>query len=524
MATGILHLLLLNAGALEETEATVIAADAPHVEASRVLRAANSSAPGGAAEVGVVRLQTMRDDVVMPQVAVGTSHLQEDDLRAEIRSALAVGLRHFDFAEVYNSHRIGGEELALAGVPRAELFVTSKIRPCTGPPDGCTEEALNRGALVLRELNMTYVDLLLIHWPQQQVRAAAAAGLVRERPELPSEPCSSPHAPPIAPLPSPTPYALRPTPQSVRRACFRMRAQWAGLERMWHAGKARAIGVSNFCPQLIECISPEIAISVPSLSPPPPQEATSAPATAHVPPAVNQIRLHAGMGPNPGGIASYCARRGIALEAYSALGGAQRGEVGVNLTRSLRTSPVLRAIGTAYGRSAAEVALRWVHQLGHAVIVKSTSAHHLGANARMAAWALSDEHMRQISAMTAPRGGNYSSTCNTEGGVFYWKGDKPSSRVGAGRARRGRWRPTVAARDGAGLSTSKQPPTGINLHPMDEAPVAGRTALWGGASTHASTTVAATVARASAGGSGRIVAGKVKHQQQQVQTLKAKAK
>ena len=80
-----------------------------------------------------------------------------------------------------------------------------------------------------------------------------------------------------------------------------MQEQWQALEKIYAEKKARAIGVSNYCQKCIECIM---------------QNAT-------VTPMVNQIQYHVGMGPDPDGLISYCAKRNITVEAYSPLGGQQ---------------------------------------------------------------------------------------------------------------------------------------------------------------------------------------------------------
>ena len=69
-------------------------------------------------------------------------------------------------------------------------------------------------------------------------------------------------------------------------------AQWAAYEKFLRAGKARAVGVSNYCPSSFECIFK----------------------TAKITPAVNQVEFHIGMGADPGGIKSYCDAHNVTLQ------------------------------------------------------------------------------------------------------------------------------------------------------------------------------------------------------------------
>jgi 2,5-diketo-D-gluconate reductase A len=95
----------------------------------------------------------------MPQVGFGTWKLRNDQAGDAVLAALAAGYRHFDTATMYANEAEIGAALASSGVDRAELFVTTKIRPT----DAGRAEAILRQSL--RALQTEYLDLWLVHWP-----------------------------------------------------------------------------------------------------------------------------------------------------------------------------------------------------------------------------------------------------------------------------------------------------------------------------------------------------------------------
>ena len=135
-----------------------------------------------------------------------------------------------------------------------------------------------------------------------------------------------------------------------------MEAMWAELERAKAEGRARALGVVNYCEGALRCLLSTAGREVPS---------------------VNYIMLHAGMGPDAGGLRAFGEARGIRTFAYGHLG--ERAKP-TGDTDELLASPTLRRIGAAQGgRRAEDVALRWVLQSGAAASVRPTSAFGLGS-------------------------------------------------------------------------------------------------------------------------------------------------
>lgn len=239
-----------------------------------------------------------------------------------------------------------GEALQAFG-HREEVFLTSKVDPTRKPgrrgavcrPDGtgCFDAMRSAANRTVARLG-THVDLLLLHRPPKQER----------------------------------------DPQAQ---CRRLRESWRGLEEAQRRGEARAIGLSNCCAQLLECLA----------------------ATAKTPPAVVQYMHHVGMGVDVYGYRRWAQRTwGAAYMGYSVLGGVE-GDFGKIVGQRL-----VQRIATAHNTHGANIALSWVAQLGMPFVVLSGNAAHLKEDLRLFGtppWGrLSAEEMAQLSALRVPRG------------------------------------------------------------------------------------------------------------------------
>jgi diketogulonate reductase-like aldo/keto reductase len=98
--------------------------------------------------------------VEVPRLGLGTWRLTGDTCRETVETALDLGYRHIDTAQVYGNERQVGDALAASDVPREEVFLATKLGPERSYDDvlRTTEESLAR-------LGTDYLDLLLIHWP-----------------------------------------------------------------------------------------------------------------------------------------------------------------------------------------------------------------------------------------------------------------------------------------------------------------------------------------------------------------------
>ncbi|WUH95652.1 aldo/keto reductase [Streptomyces sp. NBC_00433] len=130
----------------------------------------------------------------MPQLGFGVWQVPDDEATAAVTTALEAGYRSIDTASLYANEEGTGRAVAASGLPREELFVTTKLHN----PDQGYDQALRAFDLSLAKLGLDYVDLYLIHWPQPRRDAYTDT--------------------------------------------------WRALERIAADGRARAIGVSNFQP------------------------------------------------------------------------------------------------------------------------------------------------------------------------------------------------------------------------------------------------------------------------------------
>lgn len=139
---------------------------------------------------------------------------------------------------------------------------------------------------------------------------------------------------------------------------------WKAFEELYADQKVPAIGVSNFLPHHLETLMAE----------------------ADVVPMLNQIELHPHLQQSE--TRAFCRDNGILVEAWSPL---KRGEV-VDV-------PELVAIGARHGKTAAQVTLRWLLQLGVAVIPRSTKRHRIVENGDLFDFELSEDDMAEIAAL-----------------------------------------------------------------------------------------------------------------------------
>lgn len=148
----------------------------------------------------------------MPCIGLGTYQMSGDACTAAVCCALRTGYRHIDTASVYRNEDAVAKGIADSGVPRSDIFITTKLQPKdhgAGAYDACIAS--------LARLKTGYVDLLLVHWP-------GVAGRRLDDPAI----------------------------KDVRKE------SWLALQRLHKEGKARAIGVSNYMPHHLEelCTAP----------------------------------------------------------------------------------------------------------------------------------------------------------------------------------------------------------------------------------------------------------------------------
>ena len=105
----------------------------------------------------------------MPRLGFGTFRMQGEVCRAAVESALALGYRHLDTAEMYDNEEAVGAAIAASGIPRGELHVTTKVWNENLAPD-----AMRRAFdTSLKKLRLETVDLYLVHWPKPGMNLAS---------------------------------------------------------------------------------------------------------------------------------------------------------------------------------------------------------------------------------------------------------------------------------------------------------------------------------------------------------------
>lgn len=253
--------------------------------------------------------KTLNNGVKMPMLGYGVYQVAPEECERCVLDALSVGYRAVDTAQAYANEEGVGSALKKSGVPRGEVFLTTKV----WITDAGEEKAARSIDESLRKLGTDYVDLLLIHQPFGDYYGTYRA-----------------------------------------------------MEKAYKAGKVRAIGVSNFYPdRFIDLAN-----------------------FCEVTPAVNQVETHV--------FQQQKVARGVA-EKYGTLiqswGPFAEGKNGIF------TNETLVKIGKKYGKTAAQTALRFLLQSGVAIIPKSTHKERMAENLDVLNFSLSEEDMREISAL-----------------------------------------------------------------------------------------------------------------------------
>ncbi len=144
---------------------------------------------------------------------------------------------------------------------------------------------------------------------------------------------------------------------------------WKAFEEIYNSGRVRAIGVSNFRPHHLD----ELA------------------KTAEIAPTVNQIRLCPG--DTQDSVVDYCRARGMLLEAYSPLGVGRVFQV-----------PEMQALAEKYGRSIAQICIRWSLQRGYLPLPKSVTPERIRDNLKVFDFELADDDVQLIAGLTGCAG------------------------------------------------------------------------------------------------------------------------
>ena len=248
---------------------------------------------------------TLRNGIKMPLLGLGMWDMYGQEAVQAVQWALETGYRLLDTAAMYQNEQETGDGMRNSGVPREEIFVTTKVNN--------TDQGYDKTLLgfeeSLRKLDCGYIDLYLIHWPIKTTRSAT----------------------------------------------------WKALEQLYQDGRVRAIGVANYLIPFLEELLPQAAVV----------------------PAVNQVEFSPWLYLED--LLNYCRERQILLQAYTPL---VRGKK--------MDDPHLLALSRKYGKTPAQIILRWVLQHGVSAIPKSSNLLRLRANFDVFDFEISESDMLAI--------------------------------------------------------------------------------------------------------------------------------
>lgn len=253
---------------------------------------------------------TLNNGVKMPLEGFGVFQVPDPAVCEQaVLDAIATGYRLIDTAAAYMNEQAVGAAIQKCGVPREELFITTKL----WVQDASYEGAKRAIETSLRNLGLDYIDLYLIHQPMGDYIGAYRA-----------------------------------------------------MEEAYREGKLKAIGVCNFYPNRLADLCE----------------------TVEVTPAVNQVELHPFF--QQENALTLMKEYGVVPEAWGPFAEGNHG---------IFTHPVLTEIGKQYGKTAAQVALRWNVQRGVVVIPKSIHKNRMEQNIDIWDFRLSEEDMAQIAKL-----------------------------------------------------------------------------------------------------------------------------
>jgi len=266
----------------------------------------DATQPAGAGTQNLPPTLRLRDGREIPRLGLGVFQARAGgETRAAVEAALALGYRHVDTAKIYGNERDVGEAIARSGIPREQIFVTTKLWNSDHGYDAARKACRES----LARLGLDYVDLYLIHWPVPE----------------------------------------------------RRKESWRALVKLQEEGLCRSIGVSNYMLRHLE----ELKADSPVL------------------PAVNQVEVSPFCTRSE--LRAYCREQGVVVEAYSPL------------TKGVRLGhPAVVALGRKYGRTPAQILIRWALEHDLVVLPKSSNPERIRENAAVFDFGIAPEDMSAL--------------------------------------------------------------------------------------------------------------------------------
>lgn len=253
---------------------------------------------------------TLNNGVKMPQLGFGVFQIKDPaECEQAVKDAISAGYRLIDTAASYGNEEAVGKAIKQCGVPREELFITTKLWISDTTYEGA-KAAFHKS---LERLGLDYLDLYLIHQPLNDYYGA-----------------------------------------------------WRAMEELYKEGKVRAIGVCSFYPDRLADL---IAFN-------------------EVAPAVNQVEANVFFQQKEA--QKYMQSKGIAMEGWAPFAEGKN---------NLFHNETLKRIGEKYGKSIAQVILRWLLDRGVVCIPKSVKKERMEENFNVFDFALDEEDREKISAL-----------------------------------------------------------------------------------------------------------------------------
>ena len=253
---------------------------------------------------------TLNNGIKMPMLGFGTYQIKDPvECERAVRDAIDVGYRLIDTAASYGNEEAVGKAVRESGVPREELFVTTKL----WISDASYEGAKRGFTASMERLGLDYLDLYLIHQPLGDYYGA-----------------------------------------------------WRAMTELYREGKIRSIGVCSFYPDRLADL---IAFN-------------------EVAPAVNQVECNIFFQQEKA--QTYMKSKGVQMQSWAPFAEGHN---------DLFHNPTLTAIGEKYGKSVAQVVLRWQLQRGIVCIPKSTRRERMEQNFNVFDFTLSQKDMDAIGAL-----------------------------------------------------------------------------------------------------------------------------
>lgn len=263
---------------------------------------------------------TLSNGVRMPQLGYGVYQVTKEECERCVLDALSVGYRHIDTAQSYFNEEEVGSAIAKSGIPREDIFITTKVWIENYGYEACKASVLAS----MKKLKTNYIDLILLHQPFADYYGA-----------------------------------------------------WRALEDLYAEGIIRAIGVSNFYPdRLVDLCN-----------------------FARIKPMVNQVETHPHNQQTEA--QAWMKKYDVQIEAWAPFGEGRGG---------LFTDPTIAEIAKKYGKTAAQIMLRWELQRGIVVIPKSVHKERMIENFNVFDFTLSGEDMTLMASLDKKQSSFFSHT------------------------------------------------------------------------------------------------------------------